>query len=248
MWTAAKVEDFRDELVRQGQKTSTINLRLRTLSYAAQRWAKRAGTQNFALGVELLREDKPERAPLSDEEMDRLTASCIGDRIVDLRNYALVVMFVRTGVRRGGLHKLNCDDIGSDRRIQVILKGGRPHSFILDDQTHEALQAWFACLHQHGITSGAVFRRVRKNRIGDRMSPFQIWHVVSEAAKHAKIRHVFPHLLRHTLVTVLREDGATPLEVSGLTGQSEETIMRTYTHHRPTHAVALANRLRRLPE
>ena len=180
--------------------------------------------------------------------MDRLTASCIGDQIVDLRNYALVVMFVRTGVRRGGLHKLNRDDIGSDRRIQIILKGGRPHSFILDDQTHEALQVWLACLHQHGITSGAVFRRIRKNRIGDRMSPFQVWHVVSEAAKHAKIRHVFPHLLRHTLVTVLREDGATPLEVSGLTGQSEETIMRTYTHHRPTHAVALANRLRRLPE
>lgn len=70
------------------------------------------------------------------------------------------------------------------------------------------------------------------------MSPFQIWRVFDQRAKRAGIRHVFPHLARHSTVTWLREEGRSSAEVRLLTGQTEATIENVYSHVRKRGAIA----------
>jgi integrase len=240
------LEDYRDKLKADGLKPSTVNLRIRTVTYAVQRWAKRTGRSDFTDGFERLRETRTERVPLTDAEMDQIVSACLGDALVDQRDYAIVILTLRTGLRRAGVQALDFASINGPH-VTVRLKGGKIHTFTVDEETETALDAWLACLHRAGIHQGAVFRRVaHDNTIGARLSAFQIWDVVRRRSRRAGIRHAFPHLLRHTCVTVLREEGATPLEIRGLTGQSEETIVRTYSHARPTD-VPVGARMRPLP-
>jgi integrase len=118
-----------------------------------------------------------------------------------------------------------------------VNKGGGRITFEADAETLAALEEWRQRLAALGVTSGRVFRAVRGEKIRGAMSAFQIWRVFDARAKLAKIRHVFPHLARHSTVTWLREEGKSSAEVSKLTGQTERTIENVYTHVRTRGAV-----------
>lgn len=54
------------------------------------------------------------------------------------------------------------------------------------------------------------------------------------AARNAGLSDVTPHILKHTAITWLAQDGVDLWEVAGFTGTSEETIRRVYGHQHPS--------------
>ena len=179
------------------------------------------------------------REPLTYEEAQLLLATCDGDALVDVRDRALIILALRSGLRRGGLRALEIAGVRPPK-ITTINKGGAHITFEADAETLAAIGAWTNRLRKLGVTSGRMFLNVRKDKIRGAMSAFQIWKVFDRRAKEAGIRHVFPHLARHSTVTWLREAGKSSAEVSKLTGQTERTIENIYTHVRTRGAVGEA--------
>jgi integrase len=236
VYTSALVERWLFELLKD-RKPQTVNVYRKAIRYAAKRYAKHEGGRDFAADVEKVKAQPSEpRVPLTYEEAQLLLATCEGNELVDVRDRALIVLALRSGLRRGGLRALELSGIRPPK-ITTVNKGGASITFEADAETLAAVAAWADCLRALGVTAGRVFLNVRKGKIRGTMSAFQIWRVFDRRAKQAKIRHVFPHLARHSTVTWLREEGKSSAEVSKLTGQTERTIENIYTHVRTRGAV-----------
>ena len=237
-YTSAAVEDWIADLINKKQlRPQTANVYRKAIRYASKRFAKRGG-KDFAADVEKIKQQPSDpREPLSYEEAQKLLATCEGDDLVDVRDRALIVLALRSGLRRGGLRALEMSGLRPPK-ITTVNKGGANITFEADAETFAALDTWLACLRRLGVTKGPVFLSARKGKIRGSMSAFQIWKVFDSRAKQAGIRHVFPHLARHSTVTWLREEGKSSAEVSKLTGQTERTIENIYTHVRTHGAVS----------
>lgn len=236
-YTSAAVEDWIADLIKKKQlRPQTANVYRKAIRYASKRFAKRGG-KDFAADVEKIKQlPSDPREPLSYEEAEKLLAACKGDDLVDVRDRALIILALRSGLRRGGLRALEMSGVRPPK-ITTVNKGGANITFEADVETFAALDEWFARLRRMGVTQGPVFLSVRKDKIRGAMSAFQIWKVFDSRAKQAGIRHVFPHLARHSTVTWLREEGASSMDVRQLTGQTERTIENIYTHSRKRGAV-----------
>jgi integrase len=240
VYTTALVERWLFELLK-GRKPQTVNVYRKAIRYASKRYAKHVkGALDFAASTEKVKVLPPEaRVPLTYEEAELLLATCRGTELVDVRDRALIILALRSGLRRGGLRALEMSGV-QPPKITTVNKGGAPLSFTADEETLAALGTWIDRLRQLGITRGPVFLHMREDKIHGVMSAFQIWQVFDRRAKRAGIRHVFPHLARHSTVTWLREAGTSPMEVSQLTGQTERTIENVYSHSRKRGAVGNA--------
>lgn len=238
-YTLAVVERWLFELGKE-RKPQTVNVYRKAIRFAARRFAKHKLGPDFAVEAEKVKAQPPEpREPLTYDEAQRLLAACDGDELDDLRDRALIILALRSGLRRGGLRALEMERVRPPK-ITTTNKGGALITFEADVETLAALGAWIDRLRQLGVQGGRVFLNVRKGKVRGTMSAFQIWKVFDRRAKQAGIRHVFPHLARHSTVTWLREAGKSSAEVSKLTGQTERTIEDIYTHVRTRGAVGEA--------
>lgn len=239
VYTPALVERWLFKL-REDRSPQTVNVYRKAIRYASKRFAKHRLGLDFAAEVEKVKTQPSDpRVPLTYEEAQKLLATCDDGEIVEVRDRALIILALRSGLRRGGLVALKIDGIRPPK-ITTLNKGGAKITFEADVETLAALGAWTDRLRTLGITTGSVFLNVRKDKIRGVMSAFQIWKVFDRRAKQAGIRHVFPHLARHSTVTWLREAGASSMEVRQLTGQTERTIENIYTHSRKRGAVGEA--------
>jgi integrase len=228
-WSFRTVEDWMSTLLARGLQPQSVNIFRKAVCFASRRRAKYLACEDFAVKVDKLRPSKnPHKPVLEEDEVFALLKACDGPKLRDLRDRTLILVALRTGLRRGGLLALDVEGIQGSK-ITTVDKGGSMLSFEADDETIDMLSDW---LEASGIGSGAVFRNVRGDKINERMTDFQIWYVFKERAKKAGLRHIHPHLLRHTTVTWLREAGVSSADVRTLTGQSEKTIENIYTHMR----------------
>jgi len=248
-WTVGVVEDWLASLLAT-RKPQTVRVYRKGIRYASKRYAKREKKEDFASQADAIKADAPVRKPVLElGELQKLLRTCTGKNAMmnDVRDYALIMVAARTGLRRGGLAAMEWSNINFEAKtIKTNQKGGGTITFEADDETLEALQAWKKAIelgraHVRSIT-GPVFCNIctKDGLVGGRMSDFQIWYVFKSRAKRAKMRHVHPHLMRHTTVTMLREEGVSPMDIRRLTGQTEKTIEDIYTHSRKTGAVGSA--------
>ena len=238
-YTLATVERWLFEL-RKKRQPQTVNVYRKAIRFASRRFAKHDLGPDFAAKAEKVKtlSSKP-REPLTYEEAQLLLATCDSDDLINIRDRALIILALRSGLRRGGLRALKIAGVRPPK-ITTINKGGEPITFEADVETLMALGVWIERLRKLGVSTGNVFLNIQDDEISGVMSAFQIWKVFDKRAKQAGIRHVFPHLARHSTVTWLREAGKSSAEVSKLTGQTERTIENIYTHVRTLGAVGEA--------
>lgn len=256
-WTYGAVEDWLNELLTVGRTAAsrdrgpcsppTVNVYRKAIRFASRQYARRANDErlDFARSINRVKaKPSAEREPLTYEEAGALLETCREYTPVNIRDRALLVLAMRSGLRRGGLVALQIEGIRPPK-ITTINKGGDPLTFEADAETFGTLDEWLQLLKVAGVTSGSVFRDVwfaddGTTVVGEPLTPYEIWSVFRSRAKRAGIRHVFPHLARHSTVTWLREEGKSAAEVSKLTGQTERTIENIYTHVRTRGAVGEA--------
>lgn len=256
-WNYGAVEDWLGRLLASGRtvasrkrgkcSTQTVGVYRKAIRCASRQYARRQGRQelDFARDIGKIK-TKPSaaREPLTYEEAGKLLDTCVGNMPVNIRDRALIVLALRSGLRRGGLHALKIENIRPPK-ITTRNKGGDPITFEADDETFAVVGEWLQLLAVAGHKTGSVFRDTwaandGTTQIGEPLTPYQLWRVFKSRAKRAGIRHVFPHLARHSTVTWLREEGKSAAEVSKLTGQTERTIENIYTHVRTRGAVSAA--------
>ena len=136
-----------------------------------------------------------------------------------LRNSALVDLLFATGVRVGEVSTLDLADyLVKEAVFKIHGKGGRDRlAFAVDKNTRQIQQTHVAARIRITGASNALFL----NASGNRLSTQGIAAIISRLCMNAGIeRRVTPHMLRHTVATLLLRNGADLRVVQEFLGHS----------------------------
>ena len=173
-----------------------------------------------ALGVS----DQPVRAPRDSQ-------------FLELRNLAALEILFATGVRVGELVSLNIKDWKEeDASFVVNGKGSRQRlAFLPDDRSQQAVRLY--CAGRRGIATDndALFL----NAAGGRLSTQGVARMLNEYAKTAGIAvKVTPHMIRHTVATLLLRFGADIRVVQEVLGHASISTTQRYTYVSKEHMLS----------
>lgn len=153
-----------------------------------------------------------------------------------LRNLALVDLLFATGLRVGEVSALNLVDFAvSDSCFRVKGKGGRDRlAFVVDEQTLRIQREHVDLRSSIASESPALF----VNASGARLSTQGIANIISQFRKDAGIeRHITPHMLRHTVATLLLRNGVDIRVVQEFLGHASIATTQRYTHITKDHLI-----------
>lgn len=163
---------------------------------APLRWA--------VLGVADLRDRSLPRG-LEPAAVAKLLASCDRRRMVGRRDYAILLLCSRLGLRAGEVAALTLEDLDWRRgELLVRGKGDRHERLPLPTDVGEALVSYLR--RRPRSESRAVFLKVIAP--AGPLSGKAMWGVVHAACLRAGIPPVGPHQLRHTAATGMLREGA----------------------------------------
>lgn len=173
----------------------------------------------------------------------RLLASCDRRRTVGRRDYAILLLLVRLGLRAGEVAALRLEDVDW-RRGEVLIrgKGDRQERLPLPADVGEAL-AGYLRRRRPRDGSRALFVRVIAPR-GRALRASAVCAVVHDACVRAGIAPVGAHRLRHTAATgMLRAGGSLPeiaevlrhrrLETTAIYAKVDRAALRALAQHWP---------------
>jgi site-specific recombinase XerD len=148
---------------------------------------------------------------LSAAETGRLLAGCERETRAGLRDYAVLSLLARLGLRGAEAAGLRLDDIDwRAGEIAVTGKGSRTERLPLPAAAGEALAAWLAG-GRPACESRAVFVTVR--RPCRQLTPEAIRAIMGRACDRAGLERRGAHRLRHALATEMLRAGASLPEV-----------------------------------
>jgi integrase len=219
------------------RKPATLN-RYHAALAAVCTWAikrRRApkGWENPCRSVERQREDNQVVRFLDETERARLLEACRRSAWRPL--YALVLLGITTGARRGELLGLTWPDVNLEHATALVrtTKNGEPKMLPLVSAAVEALRR---------------LRRKRKTGLifASRIRPDVAYHidaVWAAALREAKIRAFRFHDLRHTCASYLAQQGASLLEIADVMGHRQLAMVKRYSHLTVQSKAKLVNRV-----
>jgi integrase/recombinase XerD len=156
----------------------------------------------------------------------------------NLRDLALVDLLFATGMRVGELSSLDVRDFSSQESVfRVRGKGGRDRlAFTVDQNTLEIQRNHLQSRMRIETDSPALFLNAR----GQRLSTQGISGVLTRLREEAGIqRHITPHMLRHTVATLLLRNGADIRVVQEFLGHASIATTQRYTHITKEHLIGV---------
>lgn len=225
-WTRRKAGEFYAQLLER-MKPQSANRLMASVAYASRWWAylENNPALDFAKVQHAKAKDKRPQHALGEDAVRRLLATCDASPI-GIRDFALIIMGLETGMRRISLTGAMLEDtlIAPSPRwpypaAYVPLKGQDPAWVPLSDVAVAALHPWRMLLLEHGKVEGPLFRPVgrygRFEAVPISKSAFA--KIFADRAQAAQIDHVNPHILRHTFVTWRADQKLEPHEIAAIT-------------------------------
>jgi len=166
--------------------------------------------------------------PFTRQQIDDLLLLCSGNRFVEIRNRAIILLFLDTGLRLFELASIQRDDIDFIHgTIRVMGKGGKERVVRFGETTKKALWRY------------KMRRELKEKEIypcwwaSEEMTPLSksaIQTVIHRLCQRSHISgpKLGPHTLRHTFATWAMLNGARREEVQLLLGHSSATMTERY--------------------
>jgi site-specific recombinase XerD len=149
---------------------------------------------------------------LTPMQLRALLASCDRRTATGRRDYAIVLLLVRLGLRAGEVARLGLDDIDWHAgELRVVGKGNRGESLPLPADVGAAITAYL-CRGRPGSARGrSVFVRVHAPHRA--LTAGGVGSVVGAAGRRVGLGHVHAHQLRHSAATAMLRAGSPLAEV-----------------------------------
>ena len=164
----------------------------------------------------------------------------------EVRDYAILMLFLNCGIRRSELVGLNLTDIYEDR-IRVIGKGNKERFVYFGTSCRKAIEAYLAERSKIVLSDNrALFGSRDRNRI----SVSAVHRLVKKALLQAGLDpdQFSAHKLRHTAATMMLSGGVDVKTVQEVLGHENLNTTQIYTHIESTELklAAEANPLSKL--
>ncbi len=160
------------------------------------------------------------------EEVAALLGSCDRRSAAGRRDFAILIMLVRLGLRAGEVAAMGLDDIDWRAGEMVVHgKGRRDERLPLPQDAGEAL-AEYLCHGRPRTASRSVFVRLRAPLRG--LTPQGVSCVVYSASDRAGLPAIGAHRLRHTAATEMLRAGASLAEVGQVLRQRAAGVTAIY--------------------
>jgi integrase len=181
---------------------------------------------------------------LSRHEARALEEACSGPTLRDVRDRALIIFMLATGIRSAEALGLSVADLGQVDGHTVAWitgKGGARERVKVSPRARKALDVYLTAA---GIVDGAVFRRLRRRGVDPQDPDGPRRYAVHGPLAYAGLKFILqerfklahlsdqlsPHSLRHSFVTLALRGGATlPMVQAAARHASPQTTIR-YAH------------------
>ena len=145
-----------------------------------------------------------------------------------VRDYAILMIFLNCGIRRSELVGLNISDIYEDR-LRVVGKGNKERFVYFGTPCRKAIDAYMAERNKKTLTDN---RALFGSRNGNRISVTAVHRLVEKALKQAGLdaTQFSAHKLRHTAATMMLSGGVDVKTVQEVLGHENLNTTQIYTH------------------
>lgn len=224
---------WRDDMVARKMRPQSINVALNALRFAAQA----ANAKFFTAQIERLpipeNTDDDDAQALSWKQGQRLVAACGGQLPRDLRDRAMIVLGLRTGMLRFSMCALKIKDLDGSAAptLTFTKKGGDRHKIHLDATTYEALRPWIDWLDSQGEGAGLLFRSLGRPRvtrdgdvveIGNKLTPDGLYRILQQRGNTVGLTDLSPYVFRTTFKRWAKRVGALPPQIAMVTGHRSD--------------------------
>lgn len=235
---AGMVSDFLDHLEQERHNTArTRNARLAAihslLRFAFLRHPEHAHSIQQVLAIPSKRHDRRDVDYLTPEETDALLAAAEGQRWIERRDHALLVLMIQTGLRVSELCRLTCGDLhlGTGPHVVCRGKGRKGRATPLTPHTVGVLRTWMK------DSDGEPEEPLFPTTTGRSMSVDAVqWLVAKYAARATGCcpslgrKRVSPHVLRHTCAMNLLHAGVDSAVIALWLGHESTQTTQIYLH------------------
>jgi site-specific recombinase XerD len=219
--------DIAEYLAHLAEQGISGNTRARKLAAIREyfRFLEREGlvTTNPTLGVATPKKEHSGRTALRSDEYTKLL-SLAG---ANPRDYAILQVFLQTGIRVSELCDLTHEDIDFEQRLLRIAsgKGMKTRTIELEKKGIQAIRSYLAVRPEN--LSNALFL----NYQGERLSPRGVQKMLVKYLKAVGItKKISPHSLRHTFATYKAERGVSPYVLREWLGHARLDTTQIYVH------------------
>ena len=211
----------------------TINDYIRTFRHLF-RWMVSEGIikREPSLNIKKLKVPRREKPVLGLDEVTKLLNACSERTFEGIRNRAIIRLMWDAGLRRGEIAGARLEDFDiRNARLGVLGKGDKFAWVTLSSATISSLELWLGKRKRH--KSPYVFI----GKSGNPLSCSWITHMIIKLGKSAGLS-VYPHLIRHSVVTWLAEQGMNPSDLQGFARHDDISTTMNYVN-----SVSLRKRL-----
>ncbi len=179
-------------------------------------------TKSPTVGVETPKRERNTRQFLRSDEYTRML-SLAG---ASPRDYAMLQVFLQTGIRVSELANLRMQDIDLLKpSVTVLGKGKQAREIALEKKGIQALKSYLA------VRPDSLSERLFLNYKGEPISERGIRKLVVKYTKAAGItKRVSCHTLRHTFATYKAEKGVSPFQLQQWLGHANLNTTQIYVH------------------
>lgn len=148
---------------------------------------------------------------------------------LDIRDNAVIHLFLNSGLRLSELKNLSIDDLNLDAgRFSIIGKGNKERTGYINEITKKALEEYLRIRDNFHPKSKTLL----VSKYGKKMSSTGIEKIIKKAYKLAEIDDgdYCVHTLRHTCATLLYRNGIDIRTIQELLGHVQIDTTEIYTH------------------
>jgi integrase/recombinase XerD len=219
--TTDDVRKYIAEAYDRGLKVTSVGTIINTLkSFFSWLTTEELIRKNPLLKIKPINVDtKRLRKALSQEDIERLRASC-----VSAREKAIFEMFYSSGCRLTELLKINQSDINyHERELTVIGKGNKERVIFFSIRAKLYLQDYLA--NRSGKDDALFTSSIYPFR---RLKTCSIQRIIRDIGERCGIRNVHPHLLRHSFAQHVQDSGMDIVTLQVLLGHDKIDTTQIY--------------------
>jgi integrase/recombinase XerD len=165
---------------------------------------------------------------LEPAQVRALLASCDRRSPAGRRDYAILILLARMGLRAGEVAALTLEDIDwRNGEVAVRGKGNRRDKLPLPADAGVAVAEWLRDGRPPGALDRCVFIRIKAPHRG--LTGGGITQVVAAAARRAGLGVIFAHRLRHSAATAVLTGGGSLEEIGQLLRHRRPATTASYT-------------------